>query len=75
MLLKGVSTLNIYLKGWLYGTSIWFAIYAVMTIFELKHIYPVDTSTAAISLIGASIWSIGMTWAFIFLNKKYGVRN
>lgn len=75
MLLKFVSTKNLFFKGWLYGTFMWFAIYAIMTLFELKHIYPVDTNTALISLIAASIWSIGMTWTLLFLNRKYGVIN
>ncbi len=75
MFLKTVSGVNIYLKGWLYGTFLWFAIYAVMTIFQLKYIYPVDTMTAASNLIAASIWSIGMTWVNLLLNRKYGVKD
>jgi hypothetical protein len=74
ILLKGVSGSNIFLKGWLYGTFLWFAIYAAMTMYELKHIYPVDTQTAFLTLVAASIWSIAMTWVFLFLNKKYGVK-
>ncbi len=73
--LKAVSSANIFLKGWLYGTFVWFAIYAVMTIFQLKYIYPVDTLTAASNLIAASIWSFGTTWAILFLNRKYGVKD
>jgi hypothetical protein len=56
------------LKGWLYGTFMWFAIYAAMTMYELKHIYPVDSMTALLSLISASIWSIAMSWTLLFLN-------
>jgi hypothetical protein len=58
MLLKVVFSENIYIKGWLYGTFMWFAIYATMTMYKLEHIYPVDTNTALFSLIAASIWSM-----------------
>ena len=75
MLIKAVTSRNIFFKGWLYATFTWFIIYAIMTMYELKHIYPVDTSTALYSLITASIWSIGMTWTFLFLNRKFGVEN
>ena len=75
MLLKVVSSENIFFKGWLYGTFMWFAIYTAMTMYELKHIYPVDTNTAFSSLIAASIWSIAMVWVLLFLNRKYGVKN
>jgi hypothetical protein len=61
MLLKGISSKNIYFKGWLYGVFMWFVIYAVITMYKLEHIYPVDTKTALCSLISALIWSIGMT--------------
>lgn len=57
------------------GTFMWFAIYAAMTMYKLEHIYPVDTKTALFSLIAASIWSIGMTWTLLFLNRRYGVKN
>ena len=50
MLIKVISSKNIYFKGWLYGTFMWFAIYATMTMYELKHIYPVDTMTAFLKL-------------------------
>lgn len=73
--LKAVSSSNIYLKGWLYGTFVWFSIYVVMTIFQLKHIYPVDTMTAASNLIAASFWSVTMTWTNLWLNRKYGVKD
>lgn len=72
---KAVSYSNIYLKGWLYGAFVWFAIYAAMTIFQLKKIFPVDTMTAASNLIAASIWSFGMTWTNLYLNRKYGVKD
>jgi hypothetical protein len=75
MLLKVISSKNIYFKGWLYGTFMWFAIYAVMTMYKLEHIYPVDTKTALYSLISASIWSIGMTWTYGFLNRKFEKEN
>jgi hypothetical protein len=75
MLLKIVSSANLFFKGWLYGTFMWFVIYAAMTMYQLAHIYPVDTKTALFSLIAASIWSIGMTGALLFLNRKYGVVN
>ena len=75
ILLKVVSSENIFFKGWLYGTFMWFAIYAAMTMYRLNHIYPVDTNMAFFSLIAASIWSIGMTRTLLFLNQKYGVEN
>jgi hypothetical protein len=73
--LKAVSSSNIYLKGWLYGTFCWFAIYSVMTIFELKHIYPADTMSVASNLITAAIWSVSMTWVNLLLNRKFGVKD
>ena len=49
MLIKVVSSKNLYFKGWLYGTFMWFAIYAAMTMYKLEHIYPVNTNTALLS--------------------------
>ncbi|HEX3044875.1 MAG TPA: hypothetical protein VHY08_08965 [Bacillota bacterium] len=74
-LLNAISIENIYFKGWLYGTFCWFAIYAIVTLFRLEHIYPVDTLTALISLLAATPWAIIMTWVFKFLNKKFGQLN
>jgi hypothetical protein len=75
MLIKVVTSMNLYFKGLLYGTFMWFAIYSAMTMYELKHIYPVDPMTAFLTLVAASMWSVGMTWTLLFLNRKYGVKN
>lgn len=75
MLTKAIFSKNIYLKAWLYGILAWFLIYAVITMYQLKYIYPVDTGTSFVKLIAASIWGISMAWAYFRLNRKYGVQN
>lgn len=72
LLIPVLSSKNIFFKGWLYATFTWFAIYAAMTMYELKHIYPVDTMTAFYSLVTASVWGIAMVGVFLFLDKKIG---
>jgi hypothetical protein len=75
MFIKVISNQNILLKGCVYGASIWFIISSIVSIFQIKDLYPIDFSTSTINLIAGILWGIVMAWTLLFLNRKYGVKN
>jgi hypothetical protein len=76
MLIKAIFSSNLLFKGWSYSVICWFLIYCAVTLFTVKGIYgTMDSKTALINLIAASIWGIVMAWTLLFLNRKYGVKN
>lgn len=76
MLIKTICSVNFHFKGWAYGVFWWFIIYCAITLFTIKGIYEtIDSKTALINFIAASIWGVGMARAFLFLNRRYRIQN
>ena len=76
MLIKVISNPNIILKGGLYGGILWVVIYSIFSLYKMKGIYGIiDFNTAIFHCIAAIIWGITMAGAFLFLNRKFDLKN
>lgn len=75
LLVKVIASPFLMVKGVIFGGVVWFLIYAVMTLFKLEKIYPVDFATGISNLIGALIWGGVMAWTLLLINCKFGVKN
>lgn len=71
-MLLGISSQGYIIKGWLFGATIWFLTYAVVTLFKLPNFKETLLSTSVSNFIGASIWGIVMALSLAYLDKKVG---
>lgn len=61
---------NLLLKGWIYGVTLWFAIYAVFHLFKTSELTYVPLKTTLSSFIGASLWGLSMAAIINWLDNK-----
>lgn len=52
------SSDNLFLKGWFYGVTCWFLIYALIIIFKVPEFSIIPLKTSVSNFIGASIWGL-----------------
>lgn len=73
-LIPQVTSRNFLLKGWLYGSSIWFAIDIFDTLFKVDGLGQVPFLTAVTNYIGAAIFGLVLAEVIIlFTNKSRSV--
>lgn len=63
-LIPVLSWKNYLVKGWFYGMVIWFVIYGVMSLFQIKGLTNVPVQTVISNIIGASFFGITMTMTY-----------
>lgn len=72
-LIKTISSRNIILKGAFFGISIWFFVYAFITFFKVRPLFPIGFQTSILHMIGGVIWGITTAWTYRKFVEKYGV--
>lgn len=61
---------NLLLKGWYYGVSCWFLIFAVLILFKMPGLSFIPLKTSVSNLVGASIWGLLLAWSLQWLDRK-----
>jgi hypothetical protein len=74
LLIKEMGSLNIIMKGGLYGVIVWLLVYVFVTAFRVEVLYPIDFVTSVIHMIGGVIWGTVMAYVFVYFNARYGVK-
>jgi len=73
-LLKAISSKNVIVKGGIFGILSWFFIYALVTLFRIEGLYPLDFATSAVHFTGGVIYGISTAYAFVYLTKKFALK-
>ena len=61
---------NLLLKGWFYGVSWWFIVYAVNQLFKVPELASIPLKTSLSNFVGASIWGLIMAAVVHRLDNK-----
>jgi len=69
-LIPRVGSRSLYLKGWLFGSAVWFCLYGLTLLFKHKQTIPIDVQTAASDLAGASVYGLVLAWVLKFLDER-----
>ena len=65
-----ITNKNIIFKGWLFGVTIWFTTYVIMTLFKVRGLEAMDFSTAASDLFTSSLYGILLAYTLRWLDRK-----
>jgi len=69
-LLPLTTSRNYLLKGWLYGTALWFGFNGLTLLFKLGPKIPVHLATAAVDFVGASVYGLVLAHTLHWLDEK-----
>ncbi len=58
-----------YIKGMLFGSLTWFAVYAIDIFFQIPKLVPIDFAVAVSHYLAAVAWGLGTAWAFRRLDQ------
>lgn len=61
---------NYLFKGWVYGVSIWFIVFALTFVFKVPELSSIDLPTAIANFVGASIWGLLLGYTLKWLDRK-----
>ena len=68
--IKPLTSKNLLLKGWFFGTGLWFAIYAIFHLFKVPEMASLPIKTVASSFAGATVWGLSMAMIINWLENK-----
>ncbi len=71
-LIPRITSRNYFFKGWLYGVTVWFAIYSIMVLFQVRGLHAVDFSTAVADFITSSVYGLALAAVLLWLDKTSG---
>lgn len=70
MIQRYLTSNNLLLKGWFFGVTIWFIIFAVFHLFKVPELSFIPLKTTVSSFVGASIWGLTMAKIVHLLDNK-----
>lgn len=70
MLIPGLKSKNIILKGWIFGCTVWFFSYAVTVLFQIPGLSEIDFKPAVSNFVGASLWGVLLAYNISILDKR-----
>lgn len=65
-----LTSKNLLLKGWFYGVTLWFIIFAVFHLFKVQELNVVPLKTTISSFVGSSIWGLTLAMIVRWLDNK-----
>ncbi|MBF7081784.1 hypothetical protein IT084_02165 [Desulfallas sp. Bu1-1] len=69
-LIPVLTSKNYLLRGWLFGTAVWFSLYGLTLLFQIQDKIPVFLATAVTDFVSASIYGLVQAEAFQRLGKR-----
>lgn len=70
-LIIGVTSKNLYLKGWAFSCFIWFGSYAITLLYKVPEIMNISFISAFSNFISATIWGLVLANVIVRLNTRY----
>lgn len=68
--LPHVSSRNLLFKGWFFSVTVWFALYAISTLFNLQGTAPLPLKTAISNFVSATIFGLVQAYALRALTPQ-----
>ena len=65
-----LTSRNYHLRGWLFSSLIWFSLYGITLLFDVKTTIPLNVGTAVSDLIGASVYGLTLAEVLRLLDHK-----
>lgn len=65
-----VTSRNIFLKGWIFSVTVWFAIFAITTLFKIPGTVPLPLKTVLSSFVSTTIYGFILALALRKLTPK-----
>lgn len=69
-LIPTITNHHIEFKGWVFGMTVWFAIYAVSTLFKVEGTMPTPVKTVVSNIIASTIFGFSLASALKKYSKK-----
>lgn len=65
-----VTSKNYLLRGWLFGSSVWFSLYGITLLFDVEQTIPLRLGTAATDFVGASAYGLVLAVTLRWLDQR-----
>ena len=69
-LIAAMGSKNHLLKGWLYGSGMWFVLYGITILFHVEATIPLHIDTAATDFIGSTMYGLAMAVTLKWLDER-----
>jgi len=69
LIIPFLSSKSLYLKGTVYGASIWFILNGMVLLFKVKKFIPISAPTAIVQSVGSAVWGIFLVLTLIYLER------
>lgn len=70
MLILNIKSKYLYLKGIIFGVTVWFFVYAIITVFKATEFPKPNLSDAISHIINTSVYGIVLAFCLIKLNRE-----
>ena len=68
--IQKISSGNILFKGWVFGVTIWFIVFALAHLYRMPELASIDLGTVLSNLVGASIWGLAVGYSLKWLDVR-----
>ena len=69
-LLTKITSRNYLFKGWIFGISVWFFLFAMGTLYRLPHLFKVAPETAFTNLVASSVYGLVLAQTLHWLDIR-----
>lgn len=68
--ITGITSMNLLLKGGLFGALIWFVSYTITLLFKVPELADIPLKSAFFNLVSGIVWGISMAYALLWLDRR-----
>lgn len=61
---------NVLIRGWLFGLAVWFGLYAVIVLFNVRQLLPLPFPTVATDVISSSAYGLALGYSLRRLESR-----
>lgn len=65
-----ISSLNYILKGWFFGSAVWFLAFAITKLFNVPQMTIIPFNSVVINFIEASIWGVSLGYCLKWMDER-----
>ena len=69
-LIAAIGNKNHLLKGWLYGSGMWFVLYGITILYHVEATIPLHIDTAGTDFIGSTVYGLTLAATLKWLEEK-----
>lgn len=68
-----LTSRNYLLRGWIFGTTVWFSLYGLILLFKLQETIKIALMTAVSDFIGASVYGLVLAESLKWLDNRVNI--